>query len=506
MLRLFQALKHLRTGVADPANANVTVFFALIAYVAVWTAYGVITKGPAGFHPDMTEIIAWSRDLDFGYVKHPPLAAWLVAGWFEMFPVANWSYYLLAMLMPAIALWVIWLISADYMPMEKRVAGLALMTLIPFFSFHALKFNVNTVLMPLWALTTLFFLRSYKTHRPRAAALAGIFAAASMLGKYWSVFLIAGLVVAALGDRRRNAYFRSAAPWVTVIIGAILLASHIIWLIGHDFVTFGYAAAAHETRSFLDTVIAAFGYLAGSFGYVALPTIIVVVVARAHLTTLREMAWPQESYKDDDRRLVALAFWAPLLLPIAGSLVAGIGITSLWSMSAWTLLPIMLLSPKEVTWRPSDTKRVVVLAAVLPIILLIAAPFIVAQSRPKGPPSAAAQAPLLAREVDRLWRQIVPSPLRYIGGDGDIVLPVTAYAADRPSALLPGFMISDPVAVRRAGMVLICFAGDEACLARAKADIGNAPFQTNQTTVVRTPGNPGAEPRRYTVLVVTPPP
>ena len=35
--------------------------------------------------------------------------------------------------------------------------------LVPFFHFHALKFNVNTVLMPLWAATTFWFLRSIKT-------------------------------------------------------------------------------------------------------------------------------------------------------------------------------------------------------------------------------------------------------------------------------------------------------------------------------------------------------
>ena len=45
--------------------------------------------------------------------------------------------------------------------------------LVPFFNFHALKFNVNTVLMPLWAATTFWFLRSYQTRSALYAALAG---------------------------------------------------------------------------------------------------------------------------------------------------------------------------------------------------------------------------------------------------------------------------------------------------------------------------------------------
>ena len=156
----------------------------------------------------MTELIAWSRDLALGYFKHPPLAAWLIVRlWFGVFPVTEWSYYLLAMLMPALALWIAWRLSADYLDAEKRVVGLALLTLVPFFNFHALKFNVNTVLMPLWAATTFWFLRSYRTRSALYAALAGVGAAGCMLGKYWSVFLLAGLVVAALIDRRRARLF-----------------------------------------------------------------------------------------------------------------------------------------------------------------------------------------------------------------------------------------------------------------------------------------------------------
>ncbi len=477
--------RRIAASIVDPANANVTVLAALAAYVGVWTAYGTITKQAQGLNPDMTELVAWSRDLDFGYAKHPPLAAWLVRGWFELFPVTDWAYYLLAMLMPALALWVVWRLMADYLPLSKRVAGLALLTLVPFFSFHALKFNVNTVLMPLWAVATYYFLKSYVTRSPRLAALAGLTAAACMLGKYWSIFLIAGLVVAALADRRRALYFRSVAPWITVIVGAVCIAPHIVWLFQHDFITFKYAEAAHEPKPYLATAMAALGYLGGSIGYVALPAVIVLVATRASFSTLRDIVWPQ----DNDRRLVALAFWAPLLLPMLGAIAAHTEITSLWSMSAWTLLPVMLLSPPVVTWRPVDTGRVAAFAVILPLALLAASPFIAVKTRSKGPPPAAAQAPLLAREVERLWHQVMPLPLRYVGGDGDIVLPVAAYAQDKPRILMPGLVtLPDPVTLRRAGMVQLCFAEDQACLARAKAAIGSAPSQTSQTTIFRTPG------------------
>jgi hypothetical protein len=361
----------LRDALIDPARRERSVVLVLAVYAVLWTIYGTIAKSGQGLHPDMTELLAWSRDLAWGY-KHPPLAAAIVALWFSMLPVAAWSYYLLAMLMPAVALWIVWRLSADYLDIEKRVFGLALLTLVPFFNFHALKFNVNTVLMPLWAATAFWFLRSYKTRSRVYAALAGCGAAACMLGKYWSVFLLAGLLLAALIDQRRAGYFRSAAPWITVAVGLIVIAPHLLWLVQHDFEPFGYAMYVHGAKSFADTAYSALGYLAGSIGYVAIPVIIALIAGRPSRATLADIMWPG----DTERRLAAAAFWAPLLLPVAAAVATGTDITSLWSMSAWTLLPVLLLSPPAMTISGLDTRRLLAFAVALPLVMLIVSPAI----------------------------------------------------------------------------------------------------------------------------------
>ena len=350
----------LHDALTDPARRERNVLLALVAYALVWTLYGTIAKSSQGLHPDMTELIAWSRDLAWGF-KHPPLAAALVWLWFKIFPVAEWSYYLLAMLMPATALWIVWRLSADYLDVEKRVAGLALLMLVPFFNFHALKYNVNTVLLPAWAATTFWFLRAYKTRSALYSALAGFGAAGAMLGKYWSVFLLAGLALAALIDARRARYFRSPAPWITVLVGLVLLVPHLLWLYRHDFESFGYALQVHGEKPFAATAIGVLGYLAGSIGYVAVPLIVVFVFARPSRAVMADMAWPA----DADRRLAAAAFWGPLLLPAVAALASGTEITSLWSMSAWTLLPVMLLSSPAITLRAVDSRRLLAAAVVI---------------------------------------------------------------------------------------------------------------------------------------------
>src|SRR5262249_14707167 len=209
MARLLDAL-------TDPARRERAVVVVLLGYVALWTIYAALAKGGQDIHVDMSEQYVLSRELAWGYPKHPPLAMLIVRAWFVVFPTADWAYYLLAMTTAGPTLWIAWPLSAPYLDADKRVGGPALLTFVPLFHFHPLRFHVNSFLMPLRAATTLAFLRSFESRRVLDAALAGVLAAASMYGKYWSVVLLLGLGVAALADSRRAAYFRSAAPWVTI--------------------------------------------------------------------------------------------------------------------------------------------------------------------------------------------------------------------------------------------------------------------------------------------------
>ena len=506
-------------ALVDTARCDRAMLLLLSGYAAIWTLYSSISHSSQDLHPDMTELVSWSRDLSFGYLKHPPLAAWMVRLWFSIFPLADWSYYLLAMLMPTIALWIVWRLSADYLEIEKRVVGVVLLMLIPFYNFHALKFNANTVLLPTWAATTFWFLRSYKTRGMLYSALAGIGAAACMLGKYWSVFLLAGLIFAALINSRRTAYFRSVAPWITVVTAFVVFVPHLIWLYQHDFVPFEYAAARHGMSSFAGEVGNVLGYLAGSAAYVAVPVVLVLAVAQPSRATIADMIWPADS----ERQLAAATFWGPLLLPIVAAPAGGISLSSLWSMPAWTLLPVLLLSPPGVKVQPTYLHRILSAAVAVPVVMLVAAPAIAVAIHLAG---VTTHGRLLAAEVERAWHQVTPQPLRFVGCDAadEVItyaydqphsLPLRSYQgniADRVYADAYGWprTVPDQPAVSDAqlaqsGMALVCLADETGWVHGAAAQAARNPAsRRSDVEVVRNfLGIPG-RPQRYVIFVIPP--
>jgi Dolichyl-phosphate-mannose-protein mannosyltransferase len=119
----------------DERRAHRTAIGLLAFYALLWWAYAVVAKSTQDIHFDMGELFSWSTELAYGYAKHPPFAAWVVAPWFAIFPRTDWAYYLLAVINITIALWFMWLIAARFVEGDKRAVALVLLAFSPAFTF-----------------------------------------------------------------------------------------------------------------------------------------------------------------------------------------------------------------------------------------------------------------------------------------------------------------------------------------------------------------------------------
>src|SRR5712675_2192625 len=86
----------------------------------------------------------------------------------------------------AAAMYFTWLLSGFWLHGAKRAAVPFLLMLIPFYNFLALKLDHNAILVPLWAITTYAFVRSFQTRSILWSVVTGVFAGLAVLAKYWS--------------------------------------------------------------------------------------------------------------------------------------------------------------------------------------------------------------------------------------------------------------------------------------------------------------------------------
>jgi 4-amino-4-deoxy-L-arabinose transferase-like glycosyltransferase len=516
--RIDAKLGRLLDALSSPERRGRTAFAVLAAYCAVWTLYAVIAKSSQDFHFDMGEMVAWSREVTFGTPKHPPLPAWLVGAWFSVFPLASWSYDLFAMVNAAAALWIAFRVATYYLDGQKSAVGLAFLTLVPFFNFHAFKFNANSAMMPWWALTTWLFLCSFEMsaaipqagetkERGRAvafAALAGVAAAAAMMVKYWAVVLLAGMVIAALMDSRRKSYFASATPYVTVAAGLAALSPHLVWLYLHDFATFGYALESHPgTR--IQAFVSGIGYAAGGIAYGVVPIILTAVAARPGRSDVLDLLWP----RDPSRRLAAGVFFLPLILPALLAVASSEKVVSLWAFGGMTLLPVMLLSSPRIVIPRIAAVRILGIAVAFPVLALLASPAVAVLTHLNGVPNYGTQYSLIADAAGTFWRETTGRPVRLVSSYDNVMNGSVFYFPDRPStfdlitpALTPW---ADDARIARDGVLLYCPVAEIRCMEAMNRRASAAPAsRRTEVDISRTFFGIAGPVTRYAIVAVPP--
>ncbi len=490
--RMLAPVERIFGALIDPARQARTVAVLICGFVIVWTLFGVISLGSEDVHPDIMQSLQWARGQEVEY--HPPLLAWTVKLWFTLFPVSDWAAYLLAAANVGVTLAICWLLFSDWLDADKRVVALAMLTLIPLYTFQAGKFNANTVMMPYWAAATLFFLRSFRTGSRLAAALAGVAAGGAMLGKYWSVFLIAGLGLAALLDPRRLAYLRSSAPWITIATGVAVLTPHALAVLQEPL----RPAQLGTSTSLGMAVVQALGYLAACVGYAAIPLAFVALL-RPSREALRDILMP----RSPDRRLVASSFMLPLVLPAALNVITPYRLTALWTIPNWSLLPVYLLSSPKLIVDRLAAVRILALALAFPLGALLAAPIIALTAHVTGGTEGNARASVIARAIEETWRGGTDRPLRWVsaqfwGGGG-----VTFYL---PAAVQP-LGVDHRKSVQRLrsdGGVVVCVANDAGCMARLDAIAREVNGSRRETELARRYFGVEGRRERYVILTVPP--
>jgi hypothetical protein len=424
-------------GLCDPKRHRAVAILCVCVYALVWTLYGVIAKSSQDINADMAEMVIWSRELALGYPSHPPLLAYVLKLWFFVFPLADWAFILLAVLTAATGLYLAFELAGFWLNREKRAAVLFLLAVVPFYDFFALKFDQNSVLIPLWAFASLAFLRSLETRSHNWAALAGIAAAAAMLTKYWSAFLLVALFLTALIDDRRKAYWASPAPWTTAVVFLLAVLPHAIWLIEKNFPPLTWIGPRRASKSIWDFANSLTEYVFGTIGYGAVAIILVALLARPSGKAVRD-SW---FYRDPKRRPATILFWTPLLLPIPVALAMRTNLLSLWNAPSYTLLPVMMLASPLVSMPRVTLSRLATTVAILTFTVLLASPLVALGVLKNGVENYAAYAKLAAVAVEHQWQETCNCRLRLVGGFFKLANSAAFYMKDRPSTFslaLPG--------------------------------------------------------------------
>jgi 4-amino-4-deoxy-L-arabinose transferase-like glycosyltransferase len=477
----------------------------IVGFAAVWTLFLVIAYLSGDLHQDALETWSVGRSFAWGNAKHPPLMGWVAHLWTQVFPLTGWSFQLLAMTNAAVALWSVDLIARRFVRGDKRAIVLLLLMLLPAYQFHAQRFNANTVLLAVWPLAIYCFLRSFETRRIGWAAAAGAMAAIAMLGKYYSVFLLGGFLLAVLCHPQRRIYFASLAPWVSMLVGTVTLAPHIYWLATTGASPIGYAMQVHGGVPIWPALSYAMIFLLGILATLALPALCWILMAESRL----------KNFTADFRALnpglwlLFLVCVGTILLPMITAVAVGTDMPSLWAVQGLFLIVILIVCGARFPIERFYTVNLAVLVlGFATAAVTLAAPAHAVYRNAYGPNERTYYS-LAATELIRQWHQLTGASLPDVTGDDGLAFATAFYTADHPIYQRPFQFPSAPASSQEAaadkGWAAVCFAADLACLNWMESVAATNPHIV-RTQFVVTPrlwGQPGV-PAQIAAMMVLP--
>ncbi len=223
-------------------NINNVFYIFVIVHLIFWTLIPSLTNHNLPL--DTIEHLAWGSNLDWGFNKHPPMVAFVLEIFFQIFGSRDWAYYLLSQIWVIIAFYFVFKFSKEIL--KKNLLGLISVLLIEsiyFYNFTTPEFNVNVCQLPFWSSTVYYSWKIYNEKEIKFldCFLVGLFAAFGFLSKYLFIYLVVSISILFIYlifiKRERKFDFKYL---ITLEVFIIILVPHLIWLNNNDFITIIY--------------------------------------------------------------------------------------------------------------------------------------------------------------------------------------------------------------------------------------------------------------------------
>src|ERR1700688_2458069 len=473
---------------SDPKASPWLVIGFAAAHTVLWTIILIYLKAAQAIHMDVAEAFAWGRKFQWGYGKHPPLSGWVAGLWFQVFPVANWSTYALAMVTLGCGLLICWLIALRVVDRRRAFFTVVMLALYPIFNFKGFKYNPDLLQLVTLPLVVLAYLNAFEKRSVRAGLWLGLAGALALMTKYWVLTMIGAVGLAALIHPDRLKFLRSPAPWVAIVTLVIAMIPHLIWLKQVDFAPLTYAGDVYGLSSRAQSARLVLGYVGHNLALLLAP-VVLAGLALALMPPWRK-SWMRAWSRDANTGVnfsQALNIWIIQIVvaigPPLGGLMFAVYMKTDWGISLFFLTPLALVAIPRLRLRRMALFNIAAIWLVITLAALAASPYIAAREMAENPNGAASYGARsqLARELTEIWHTRFHARWAVVAGTTEVGEPMTFYSPDHPAPFTPGELWSSGLTsldeAKRLGFIGICDTTDgrlPVCEAWMAANADNA--------------------------------
>ena len=309
-------------------------YIFLIVHLIIWTAIPSLTNHNLPL--DTIEALAWGSNLDWGFNKHPPMSAFLVEIFYQIFGAQDWVYYFLSQICVIISFFAVFKLAENFFE-NKAFCLLTVLLLegIYFYNYTTPEFNVNVCLMPFWALTTLYVWKGFKDNKIIDWFLVGLFSGFGFLSKYLFIYLGLGIDIFLIYMiYKKKIDFKCLVSFIPFLI---VLLPHLIWLTENNYITITYGLDRTGTgaQNFLDHIIHPLIFLGKQIG-ILIPFFLMLFFLSTKFKT-------KFNFKDDKLLFLLAINIVPIALVFLTSMIMGVKIRTMWMTPFYLFFGVLVI-------------------------------------------------------------------------------------------------------------------------------------------------------------------
>lgn len=193
----------------------------------------------------------YSQHLDWGYLDHPPLIAFLIKAATSILGTHEFAVRFPAFLSGLVTIYFIY----RWVELIQPHAGqytLLFLSILPGFLLYRCVMTPDILLFAAWSATLYFIYRVFCMHETRAWYYAGLSLGFGLLAKYTIALLILPTLYTMLRDPHQRHWFRRKEPYLASIIALIIFMPVIYWNSTHHWMSFAFQTIhrLHEANTF----------------------------------------------------------------------------------------------------------------------------------------------------------------------------------------------------------------------------------------------------------------
>lgn len=431
----------------SPATA---VALGMLAFAFVWLAH----LNYASLVPptDDLEQLTWSRSLEWGYYKHPPLPTWLLWPALRVFGWSAWTVYLAGAATTLAAFWIFWRLLVRLRGESYALVALLAAACISYYNGRLYYYNHNVVLLVANAACAALTWQAFATQRLRWWVALGLAVGLGALAKYQVAVTAASILVFATHQRAWQHRTHRRGIVLAALVAGLLFAPHLAWLRTHGFAPLHYAVESSLGANLgpLARIVDTLNWLLDQLLNRALPAWLLLGLA-AWLARRAPAAgeFPMRQGTQGSAARALLLSWGavPLLfMPIVG-LFAGADLQKHWGTPFlhFAVPAVLELAPRR--WRLPASRAPLLTAFVAVQGLLLVSSHL---TSPLGPQAMRDShwrhfdARRAARAIGDAARDQLGGPIRVVSGPAAIAGALALEWPESPLVLIDGRLDRSP--------------------------------------------------------------